>query len=83
MSKLDPLKAEVTSIKGVVASAIALLAGLSSKLLDALNSDNLEVEVASLAADLDASKTALAAAVAANPVPEAPADPADPADPAA
>jgi hypothetical protein len=75
MSKpdLSPLHNEVESTKGVIASAIALINGIAAKLREALAGDDVSGEVSAIAAELEAAKTALAEAVAANSPAEAPA----------
>jgi peptidoglycan hydrolase CwlO-like protein len=62
-AQLDTLKSEVTENTAVIASAVALIEGLSAQIL-ALKDD--PVALAALAAELDTSSNALAAAVAAN-----------------
>jgi len=62
-AELDTLTTEVAEIKTVAASAVALIEGLSTQIL-ALKND--PVALTALAAELDASSNALAAAVTAN-----------------
>jgi hypothetical protein len=62
-AQLDALTQEVSEIKTVSASAVTLIEGLSAQIV-ALKDD--PVALAALAADLDATASALAAAVAAN-----------------
>lgn len=71
-AQLDALKAEVEETKTVAASAVTLLNGLSQQILD-LKNDPAALE--QLAADLDASNAALAAAVEANTAPDIDVDP--------
>lgn len=66
--ELDNLTAQVNEIKGVAESAGALLAGLHQMLLDAIASGD-PAQIQALADNLGATKVALAAAVAANPLP--------------
>jgi hypothetical protein len=68
--ELDKLTAEVTRIKTVVPSAVALIQGLAAQILD-LKDDPAALEA--LAADLNSQATSLADAVAANtPAPPTP-----------
>jgi anti-sigma factor ChrR (cupin superfamily) len=64
MAKLDGLIAEVEEVKGTVASAIALIAGLKEQIENA-GTDQAALD--EIVAQLDAQQQALAAAVAANP----------------
>ena len=68
--ELANLTQEVTETEGVVASAVALLTGLS-EYIKVHASD--PAALTALAARLDTQKAQLAAAVAANPLPEEPA----------
>ena len=68
MSAIDDLAASVAAEDTVIASAVTLLQGLSAA-LTAAGTD--PVKLAALKSDVDAQTTALAAAVAANPVPAA------------
>ncbi|HEY6244573.1 MAG TPA: hypothetical protein VIX17_11525 [Pyrinomonadaceae bacterium] len=63
------LTAEVERVKGVNASAIALLNGIAARIQAAVDADNLEdnTATAQLAADLSAQTDALASAVSSNP----------------
>ncbi len=69
---LDTLTASVTAETTVVASAITLLNGLKAQ-LDAAGTD--PAKLADLSAQLDASRTALAAAIVANTPAAPPATP--------
>jgi len=83
MAALDPLTAEVTETVGVIQSAITLINGIAGRIQDAVDAAlaaNPGVDLAALETlrtDLDASSSALAAAVAAN----TPADPQPPVTP--
>jgi len=71
-AELDLLKAEVQETQGAVDSAIALIVGLSDFIK--LHSED-PAALLAMAAELDAKQAAIAAAVAANPVPVPPAPP--------
>jgi predicted butyrate kinase (DUF1464 family) len=66
--ELDALEAKVTAASGVIDSAIELMQGLHAKLDEAIASGDMS-RVAAVNDQLDAKTTALAAAVAANPLP--------------
>jgi hypothetical protein len=72
---IDDLRSEVEAMKGVQASAVTLINGLSDKLDEALAGGDMN-QVVAVVAEIRASTEALAAAVAANPVPEPGAPPA-------
>lgn len=79
MPKLDNIEREVSETKDVIQSAVVLLGSLKTKLDEAIAANNDGDDGAALdalAASLDESQQALAAAVAANtpaaPTPEAP-----------
>lgn len=65
---MDTLQAEVEAAEGAEASALALLQGLTQQLEDAI-AVNHPSAVPELVEQLKASTDALAAAVAANPLP--------------
>ena len=65
MSILDPLKEAIRETGSVIASAVSLIEDLVQRLRDAIDNDDLD-EVAALTDELEASKNALANAVAAN-----------------
>jgi hypothetical protein len=65
-AELEVLKAEVTETLGVAQSAVALIEGLAAKLAEIADDP---AAILALAAELDGSANALAAAIAANPVP--------------
>ena len=73
MSILDPIRAAVAAMSSVTAGAIAVLTDLHERLVAALADDDLEA-VQEIADQLDAQKSALAGAIAANTVaaPDAP-----------
>lgn len=69
MADFSALVSEIERVKGVNASAIALLQGITARIQAAVDADNLadNTETAKLAADLSAQTDALAAAVQSNP----------------
>jgi DNA-binding FadR family transcriptional regulator len=66
--ELDALKQQVTEMAGVEQSAVALIEGLHQRLTDAIAAGD-PAALQALADDLKGQKDALAAAVAANPLP--------------
>ena len=72
MASLADIQADVTAEKTVVDSAVALLAGLSQQLKDALAANDPKA-IQAIIDGIDANKAALAAAVTANTPPPAPA----------
>jgi hypothetical protein len=80
MDSLQTLQAEVTDVKSVMASAVTLINGFSSRLdaaIAAAKAGDNSAALDQLSADLKSSADALAAAVAAN-TPAAPAPAPDP-----
>lgn len=69
VSALDELTREVAETKGAAESAITLIVGLKAKLDEIIAGGNNDPALLALAADLDATQTAIADAVAANPIP--------------
>jgi len=63
-AELDALTAQVAETNGVIASAVTLIHGLRQQIIDAGTDP---AKLAELAASLDASEQALAAAVSTNP----------------
>lgn len=76
MAAIDDLRTEVEATKGVTASAIVLINGLADKLDEVIESGNVDPALAAIVAELRTTNENLAAAVAANPVPEPGAPPA-------
>ena len=72
MASLADIQADVTAEKTVVDSAVALLAGLSQQLKDALAANDPKT-IQAIIDGIDANKAALAVAVTANTPPPAPA----------
>lgn len=68
---LDDLKTQVTDMAGVVNSVVTLLTGLHQKLEEALASGD-PAKIQEISDALKSESDALAAAVAANPLPDEP-----------
>lgn len=73
MANFDEVKAEVTSLRSVVDSAIALINGIAARIEAAVAANDAgdNTQLASLSSDLRTQASDLAAAVAANTTPPA------------
>lgn len=75
VAAIDELRAEVENTKGVVASGVVAINGLADRLDEIIAGGNQDAALIALRDELRAANTAMAEAIAANPIPPAPEPP--------